>query len=417
MSRSDIYGHYSRNHFKEDILNRVGEGNQCSFCSVIFTNPHHKASHYGRVHNMLESFLPKQHHIPASLNGTRISEGKKAKRIKLVKTHNSKENTSNGQTKQEKEVIRVAYPPDNVQNEIQKDRSINMSNLSLQDALKSITSNKPNSDVHLNLKLLDSKNIKSKKKPPHLSKPKERTPFLEDVVMHEQEILQNKTKVPKIKLVKKMKTDDIYKSHQFLTSMISHNVLIPMDCHQMTSLSSHTRPCHSYCTVCGQQFSSVRRAIVHEVEACQSLARRGHPHFRLKVFQCTVCNKSFVLKRKYELHMSRHEDHTKETNDNGDDIQILETNAITQVKDCTGISAKHTKISNNCKEQPETENLTHTKEGVVEQQKETMNLSLTLSDTSSDEESLKFAQELFAKKIRVQNQNIRAVFDLDSDDE
>jgi len=60
------------------------------------------------------------------------------------------------------------------------------------------------------------------------------------------------------------------------------------------------------CFVCGEQFSSVRRAIIHEVEICQSVARRHHPCFGLKLFKCCHCEKNFVLKRKFELHMKRH---------------------------------------------------------------------------------------------------------------
>ena len=62
----------------------------------------------------------------------------------------------------------------------------------------------------------------------------------------------------------------------------------------------------SQCSKCGEQFSSVRRAIIHEVEICQSVERRSHPSFKMKIFKCGLCEKNFVLKRKFLLHMERH---------------------------------------------------------------------------------------------------------------
>jgi len=60
------------------------------------------------------------------------------------------------------------------------------------------------------------------------------------------------------------------------------------------------------CLSCGLEFTSLRRTIIHEVEECSNLAREGHNEFRLKVFTCNICDRHFVIKRKFKLHMERH---------------------------------------------------------------------------------------------------------------
>ena len=42
------------------------------------------------------------------------------------------------------------------------------------------------------------------------------------------------------------------------------------------------------------------------MEECSNLAREGHSEFRLKVFTCNICDRHFVIKRKFKLHMERH---------------------------------------------------------------------------------------------------------------
>ena len=42
------------------------------------------------------------------------------------------------------------------------------------------------------------------------------------------------------------------------------------------------------------------------MEECSNLAREGHNEFRLKVFTCNICDRHFVIKRKFKLHMERH---------------------------------------------------------------------------------------------------------------
>ena len=60
------------------------------------------------------------------------------------------------------------------------------------------------------------------------------------------------------------------------------------------------------CQSCLKEFSTVRRTIIHEIEECRNLSRKSHPEFRLKVYDCEVCNQHFVIKRKFNLHMERH---------------------------------------------------------------------------------------------------------------
>jgi len=59
------------------------------------------------------------------------------------------------------------------------------------------------------------------------------------------------------------------------------------------------------CFTCGKDFSSIRRAIIHEVEECKNLWRKSHPEFRLKIFTCNTCDRNFVVKKKYNLHIQR----------------------------------------------------------------------------------------------------------------
>lgn len=60
------------------------------------------------------------------------------------------------------------------------------------------------------------------------------------------------------------------------------------------------------CFTCNKEFSTVRRTIIHEVEECNNLWRKSHPDFRLKIYNCDKCQRHFVIKRKFNLHMERH---------------------------------------------------------------------------------------------------------------
>jgi len=60
------------------------------------------------------------------------------------------------------------------------------------------------------------------------------------------------------------------------------------------------------CLSCGLEFNSLRRTIIHEVEECGNLTRKDHSDFRLRVFTCNICNRHFVIQRKFKLHIERH---------------------------------------------------------------------------------------------------------------
>ena len=78
------------------------------------------------------------------------------------------------------------------------------------------------------------------------------------------------------------------------------------------------------CQTCGKNFATVRRTIIHEVEECGNLARRLHPDFRLKVFTCHKCEKHFVVRRKFSLHMERHQNTDIENVDPEDAVKTVE---------------------------------------------------------------------------------------------
>ena len=59
-----MYGHYSSCHFKDQLIERIGaERKFCEEHKVILEGKGHIAAHFGRVHNMVEEFLPSRYHI------------------------------------------------------------------------------------------------------------------------------------------------------------------------------------------------------------------------------------------------------------------------------------------------------------------------------------------------------------------
>ena len=61
--RSNMYGHYSRKHYKEELGNLIGETLKCPVCKVVKASKYDLVVHVGRVHIYLEKFLPKKYHI------------------------------------------------------------------------------------------------------------------------------------------------------------------------------------------------------------------------------------------------------------------------------------------------------------------------------------------------------------------
>ena len=62
-ARSDLYGHYSSHHYKEEILKTVGETLICPVCKYVRKSRNALIVHVGRVHNFVEKFLPKEYHV------------------------------------------------------------------------------------------------------------------------------------------------------------------------------------------------------------------------------------------------------------------------------------------------------------------------------------------------------------------
>ena len=76
-SRSNLYGHYSSCHFKTQLLEHIGADKRyCEQHWLTFSGEAHVAAHYGRVHNMVEEFLPPQFRIP-QMSSCVLSEGQK----------------------------------------------------------------------------------------------------------------------------------------------------------------------------------------------------------------------------------------------------------------------------------------------------------------------------------------------------
>jgi len=67
------------------------------------------------------------------------------------------------------------------------------------------------------------------------------------------------------------------------------------------------------CFSCNKEFPTIRRTIIHEVEECRNLWRKSHPDFRLKIYSCEYCERNFVIKRKFNLHIERHHRDKTET--------------------------------------------------------------------------------------------------------
>ena len=60
-----MYDHYSNVHFKEEVLEKIGNATNCYECNKTFHEEmRHNIIHVGVTHSFIENFLPKQYHIP-----------------------------------------------------------------------------------------------------------------------------------------------------------------------------------------------------------------------------------------------------------------------------------------------------------------------------------------------------------------
>ena len=379
VKQGDLYAHYSSSHFRDQLVQRLGaEKRDCKKHKLTFQSRAHMVVHFGRVHRMVEDFLPPEHHLPVTSQGTISTGASKKRKAKVRKRKRRKEdNIKDSDSAQVKS-------PENTQMYV-KNKENGMSN--------SQSARKCQSDCD-EAKGLGGNGAGRPAKPSHIEvgpKKKERIPFLEDIVTHERALLrerakrsgtkspgethESKVRAAKNDLLKRAdeveervkepysehmaetddvdsEEDDFYvqldesaaeneeladkveqeekevderevvgarskeveenNKHQTLsashfTSSIAHIVPQPLEIDSGTSMAAHhIVQAPSQCSKCGEQFSSVRRAIIHEIEICQSVERRSHPSFKMKIFKCGLCEKNFVLKRKFELHMERH---------------------------------------------------------------------------------------------------------------
>ena len=79
--RSNLYGHYASSHFKDRLIELLGGTNgagrrHCEQCKVTFEAEGHMAVHFGRVHGIVEKFLPSLHHIPLTSRGLSMTKAR-----------------------------------------------------------------------------------------------------------------------------------------------------------------------------------------------------------------------------------------------------------------------------------------------------------------------------------------------------
>ena len=270
-NKSDLYGHYSRLHFKDDLLLKVGaDTRECTICKKVFTSQVNMVTHFGSVHNMLEEFLPKEYHIVLNSSPPKDNIAKEAFEIK----------------DSIKEEVCDTNPI------VKTPSKLHVNN---QEETKPVT--EANTGHVSKWKPFGQATPYKRKAPTRPVAKKEKTPFLEEVVMHVQkQISKAKTQQSSTKAKKQRqpspnkwwKEVDLTSKSSFnkkilktatndkcLVSMVAHMAPLAPTAPCATSLAAHRagEATQAQCYTCGEQFASVRRAIIHEVEVCQSLHR------------------------------------------------------------------------------------------------------------------------------------------------
>ena len=82
-SRKTMYGHYSRVHFREEILKELGDRKICLYCDKEFKSKADGLLHIGVVHSVVEKFLEHKDHIKK----VRTKSKNKNKRDHLANVH------------------------------------------------------------------------------------------------------------------------------------------------------------------------------------------------------------------------------------------------------------------------------------------------------------------------------------------
>eukprot|EP00092_Neocalanus_flemingeri_P030658 GFUD01033289.1.p1 GENE.GFUD01033289.1~~GFUD01033289.1.p1 ORF type:complete len:395 (+),score=88.59 GFUD01033289.1:100-1185(+) len=62
--RSDLYGHYSKVHYKMELLNILGNTQTCPVCNMNKKKRNELIIHVGRVHSYVDKFLPECFQVP-----------------------------------------------------------------------------------------------------------------------------------------------------------------------------------------------------------------------------------------------------------------------------------------------------------------------------------------------------------------
>ena len=73
-NRSSLYGHYARCHFKEQLLEKLGpEKRECHECQPpkTFKDQSNVVAHFGRVHDLVEQFLSPENRIARGVTATK----------------------------------------------------------------------------------------------------------------------------------------------------------------------------------------------------------------------------------------------------------------------------------------------------------------------------------------------------------
>ena len=82
------------------------------------------------------------------------------------------------------------------------------------------------------------------------------------------------------------------------------------------------------------------------MEECSNLAREGHSEFRLKVFTCNICDRHFVIKRKFKLHMERHKKNVESSSEAKDTAAATLSTAVGFPDDIENIDPDMRKTTN-----------------------------------------------------------------------
>jgi len=75
QNRSELYRHYSTEHFNVQIRNEFGHLKLCPLCNLdVRKHNQFSINHFGQKHDMVEKFLPPEARIPRNIKGPKLSQ-------------------------------------------------------------------------------------------------------------------------------------------------------------------------------------------------------------------------------------------------------------------------------------------------------------------------------------------------------